>query len=247
MTIENSDHSVNTNFEKAVFWEAAWKKHLDIYLSSPPRCGYWIASKFPDCKTVLEIAGGSCRDSRYLATKGFSSLGTDFDEKTIKYLLSKPQPKNFQLKVEDGFNISFGDSSFDTTFSNGFWVCFNDNSKLEKLLLEQFRITKKYLVCLVHNAANNSLKNEFANKAEEDSLYNIRFFSKRELLDIVYNSKINYKSIKIYKFGGPIDIFLRTKRLSFIKPILIKLIPKIYQFIPLSKAERLAMVITLDE
>ena len=56
------------------FWEDAWVRHLEQYLSTPPRAGLWLAARFPLAAwRVLELAGGSCRDSRYLAEQGVAA------------------------------------------------------------------------------------------------------------------------------------------------------------------------------
>ncbi len=64
---------------------------------------------------------------------------------------------------------------------------------------------------LFHNIENKELVNNFAKKSKEDDLYKIRFFNKNEIEQIVKNSGIKYKNIKILKFGGLIDAFYRKK------------------------------------
>ena len=100
------------NTEK--FWEKSWIEHIDDYLNAIPRAGILIENYFKDVDSVLEIAGGSCRDSRYLANNGFKATGSDFDEKTLQYLREKRFTNDrLNYSKEDAFNLTFQDNSFD--------------------------------------------------------------------------------------------------------------------------------------
>lgn len=237
------------NTEK--FWEETWKKHIETYLNATPRAGIFIENYFKDIETVLEIAGGSCRDSRYLANRGFKVIGSDFSEKTLTYLQKRFPNDRLQYSKEDAFNLSFPDNSFDLVFHNGFFICFEDNNSIKTMLLEQERVSKKYIVFFVHNIKNSKLVANFIEKSKEDDLYDIRFFEKDEVVDIVKNSGVKYRNIKVLKFGGIADIFYKKKFKKVIPNILYPfskvLVPKLYQFQKWSNTERICCIVELDK
>ena len=237
------------NTEK--FWEDSWISHIEVYLNAKPRAGIFISNYFKEEKTILEIAGGSCRDSRYLANNGYDSTGSDFDEKTLDYLQNEKFP-NDKLKYskEDAFKLSFEDNSFDLVFHNGFFVLFDDNSSIITMLKEQERVSKEYIVFFVHNKENKNLINTFNSKAKNDDLYKIRFFNKDEIVGIVENSGIKYKNINILKFGGLYDSFYnkKVKRIpNILSPISKKIIPKLYQYQKWEDTERICCIIEVDK
>jgi len=230
-------------------WTNIWSRHIETYLNSPPRCGYWLASLFPSNISVLEIAAGSCRDCRYLFTIGFDARGCDFDQKTIEYLLTKYPLSMPPLFCEDAFAFSFEDDIVDLSFSNGFWILFNDNEKIKSLLHEQARITRKYIITIVHNADNKKLIDSFFLKAKSDPLYDIRFFSKNELLSIISDSDIHFRTIKLNKFGGKVDILLNKKIKGYfnpINPIAKYIVPRLYKYQSWKYTERIACIIELE-
>lgn len=239
------------NTEK--FWEESWLKHIETYLTATPRAGVFLQKYFNNkSKKILEIAGGSCSDSRYLANNRFLVTGSDFDEKTLNYL-QKERFKDDILKYskEDAFNLSFEDNSFDMVFHNGFFVLFDDNKSLNNMLFEQERVSKKYIVFFVHNKKNINQVEQFREKAKDDDLYKIRFFDNNEVVDIIKNSGIKYKKINILKFGGLFDVFYKKKLKKIIPNILYPfrnfLIPKLYQFQKWENTERVCCIIELDK
>lgn len=240
---------MNENFSQEGYWSEAWQRHIETYLQSPPRTGYWLKSRLAPSETILEIAGGSCRDSRYLATQGYPSLGTDFDQKTIDYLNQRFAGESFRVEREDAFKFSFADKSFDVSFSNGFWVLFEDDAFIYQLIQEQARITRKTLIVLVHNAENTRLVNLFARKAQTDDLYKIRFFRRDELKQIITHSGLRIKSLRFDKFGGVIDrLYARTilKIPNLVRPIAHSFVPQLYPLQPWQQVERIACTIELD-
>jgi len=244
---ENKD--INPSFKQESYWSEAWIKHINNYLTAPPRCGFWLESRFSQTHNILEIAGGSCRDSRYLATRGYKAVGSDFDQKTLEYLDKNHPTQDFQLLKEDAFKFSFKTNEFDVSFSNGFWVLFNDNEDISALANEQARITKKYLVSVVHNAENKKLVDAFKKKSLTDNLYNIRFFNRNEIQEVLKKVNFSYKSISISKFGGPIDKLLSNKigaKSKILHNLFIKLVPLLYKYQPWSMVERVVITIELD-
>lgn len=239
---------MNESFSDEEWWSDAWIRHLETYLAAPPRAGHWIASQFQDDQKILEIAGGSCRDSRYLADIGYRAVGTDFDPRTLDYLKKRFPNSPLVMQREDAFSLSFADKSFDISFSNGFWICFTDDAKIYQLIKEQARVTSKFLVSLLHNKDNAKLVAMFNEKKSSDSLYDIRFFNRDEIARIVYASGIRYKALNFYKFGGQADM-LYAKRIKRIPNVLAPLAkywsPRLYNYQSWSETERIACVITL--
>jgi len=233
------------------FWEASWAKHLAQYLANPPRAGMWLRWRLGRAPLdTLEIAGGSCRDSRYLYTNGWAAVGSDFDIKTIAYLKQQFADVGQTLDVADAFQLPYADKQFDLSFHNGFYVLFNDEKTIFELLHEQLRVTKKRLVFFVHNIENKALRHNFHERAQFDPLYNIRFFSRDEIKHLIEESGIPFKSCHIEKFGGPTDAFYakRIKRIpNPLFPLAKALVPYSYRFLPWRYVERLACIIEIAE
>jgi ubiquinone/menaquinone biosynthesis C-methylase UbiE len=239
---------MNGNFSKEGYWSDAWIKHIEAYLAAPPRAGHWMRCMFPKSYRVLEIAGGSCRDSRYLADKSYDAVGTDFDQKTLDYLNDRYPKSPLAMQREDAFSLSFANKSFDLSFSNGFWVCFSNDEEIYQLIHEQSRVTSRYLVALVHNAGNAALVASFKDLAKADPLYDIRFFSVDELVDIVNKSGVKHRAIRFYKFGGSMDAIYRKKikRLpNMLSGYGQYIAPRMYQYQSWEKTERIACVLEL--
>lgn len=234
------------------FWSESWIQHIESYLEATPRAGIFIDNYFKDTHSILEIAGGSCRDSRYLSHNGYVATGSDFDDKTLKYLQEVKFPNDkLNYSREDAFDLSFNNDKFDLIFHNGFFVLFDENSSLHTMLKEQERIAKKYIVIFVHNRKNKKLVKQFKELSNEDDLYKIRFFDKDEIVNIVKKSGINYKSIRVKKFGGILDV-LYGKRLKKIIPNILypvrkKIISKLYQLQKWENVERICCVVELDK
>ncbi|MDV3350377.1 methyltransferase domain-containing protein [Leptolyngbyaceae cyanobacterium CCMR0082] len=239
---------MNNEFNHDTYWSDTWIKHIESYLAVPPRAGYWITSHFPVSLSILEIAGGSCRDSRYLVSQDLDVIGSDFDQKTLDYLAKRYPESPLLMQKEDAFSLSFANKSIGLSFSNGFWVLFENNQQIYSLIHEQARITEKYMISLVHNIENIKLVNQFKECTKLDSLYDIRFFHREELLEIINESGLKYKSIVMRKFGGPIDKLLTPKIKGIKNPIQTitkKIVPHVYDYQPWTVTERIACVIEL--
>ena len=228
------------------FWEDAWVRHIEQYLAAPPRAGLWLHWRFPLTRwTVLEIAGGSCRDSRYLAELGVRATGSDFDQKTLDYLAQRFPASPLALRREDAAALSLPDHAVDLTVHNGFWVLFGDDARVAALLREQVRVTRHVLVALVHNADNPRQVAAFERKAKVDPLYDIRFFRRDELLPLVQAAGLRPWRTTIEKFGGPVD------RLLALPGVLGRLarhaVPRLYRWLPWRHVERIALVLELHD
>lgn len=239
--------SASKFLQKQNFWEESWQQHIEQYLAAPPRTGIWLVSRFSLANwCVLEIAGGSCRDARFLAEQGIDAIGSDFDQKTLDYLRQRFPQSPLKLRREDAMAISLPDKSVDLSMHNGFWVLFDDNVAIQSLLREQVRITRRVVVAIVHNAENHTLIRRFSQKAKTDQLYQIRFFNRAELLALVYDSGILFQTLRIEKFGGPIDLFLSlSRRLPLLTKGIQWLVPRLYRFQPWHRVERLALIIEI--
>ena len=101
------------------FWDRQWKRRIDRYLSAQPRTGLFIRHRFgSSCNKILELGGGSCRDSAYLAQKGYQCEATDLSPDAVSYLSSKFGSQNLEFSVQDAMNLSFADDSFELVFHN---------------------------------------------------------------------------------------------------------------------------------
>jgi SAM-dependent methyltransferase len=230
------------------FWTEAWRRHIDGYLRARPRCGYWIETFFSKSLTFLEIASGSCRDSLYLAQRGFNILACDFELEALKLVNDRFFNSNLPLFSANAFCLPFMDRSFDVTFSNGFWICYSDDRDLYSLIREQVRITRRYVVSFVHNGENQGLVAHFRSLSSYDSLYNIRFFKRREVLDIVSSSGILYKNVYFRKFGGKMDCLYSGVVNNVPNPLSSfaqLLVPRLYNFQPWEETERIVCIIEL--
>jgi len=233
------------------FWSESWMNHIEDYLDATPRAGIFIKNYFKDINSVLEVAGGSCRDSRYLANNGYKATGSDFDDKTLKYLKEVKFPNDkLNYSKENAFDLSFNDDKFDLIFHNGFFIYFDNNESLNTMLKEQERVAKKYIVIFVHNKENKKLVKQFKELSQNDDLYKIRFFDKDEIKEIVVESGIKYKEIKILKFGGFFDAFYkkRVKKLpNVLYPFRKMIVPKLYQLQKWENVERICCIVELDK
>ncbi len=230
-------------------WNSLWEKYLAVYLKAPPRLGYWISSYFPPPLSVLEIAAGSACDSLFLARQGYRTLATDNNEWVVEKVSEKfSHLSDFTYLVENAFSFSFPDRVVDLSFSNGFWVLFSDDELLRSLAREQARVTGKYMVVVVHNIENKKLVNTFKEKAVSDPLYDVRFFSREELVEIIKTSGIPARSIRVEKFGGIVDVFFNPRIKGVYNPfssLAPRVIPRLYRFLPWNRVERVVCVVEL--
>jgi hypothetical protein len=89
-----------------------------------------------------------------------------------------------------------------------FFIYFRDDSDIKKLLRDQARIARKWVVAIVHNALNVHLVSRFKERSGCDEIFDIRFFRPEEIDRIVRTSGITLQSIRIEKFGGICDTLL---------------------------------------
>jgi len=179
-------------FEEPIFWKDQWEVKSKKYLKGKPLLGYEIEKLISknillNINTICEIASGSARDSLYLG-KIFSVTATDKFTTGFKYAeeIAKKNGSNVSFKQEDALKLSFPDNSFDLVFHNGFFILFSDNIKIIALLKEQIRISKKYVMIVVHNKWDfyGRLRiKHFAKKG--DSLFEFRWWSLKEIKKLI--------------------------------------------------------------
>ncbi|WP_153556596.1 class I SAM-dependent methyltransferase [Roseimaritima sediminicola] len=244
-----STASADPQLQDEEFWSEKWIKHIETYLTADPRTGRWLQSRFNLCgQTVLEVAGGSCRDSRFLHEQGVDATGSDFDARTLQYLRDRDKASEFRLRREDAFALDCESKSFDVVFHNGFWVLFDDDEKLVDSLREHVRVARRYVVILVHNKRNRKLVDTFSRKGKTDALYNIRFFTPEEVRRLCNAPGLGIKRVHIEKFGGPLDGYYGNNR-RIPLPLRLRhyLIPKLYRAQPWPLVERVAAIIELEQ
>lgn len=232
-------------------WFKIWEKHLDQYLKAPPRTGIFIHNYFNSIKSCLELACGSGRDSIFLAKKNVKVTASDSENRVIMDLKKRFIFKNLYYHQVDAFCSPFNDNSFVLVFHNGFFIYFNDNNDLCKLLLEQERISQRYILIVVHNKLNKDLVTNFSRLASNDKIYDIRFFEPDELINIVHMSGVRINKIRILKFGGFFDILYSKWLKRFIPnlfyPMRYFIVPKLYQYQSWEYTERIACIIDLKK
>jgi hypothetical protein len=182
------------------YWSEAWQKHYRRYVTQPSYQAYYLYCVLPKgVETILELGAGSFRDVAQLNKWGYNCIGTDFSTRSVE-IARKVYPRYaWRFQVEDAIALSFPNKIFDLSYHNGLLVCFDDNSTIKQILQEQCRVTRRWIVCTVHNALNSSLKRQFAEKARDDSLYHIRFFEPTEIVELM---RPLCTRIDLYPFGS---------------------------------------------
>lgn len=165
-------------------WDRKW---VDIFAhyQNDIRHGHYVHALLHRAeKEVLEIAAGSFRDVAALNRWGRLGTGMDFSEEAVrraKEQFPEYAPRFHQMSA---FDMAFPDKSFDVSYHNGFWILFSDKELLA-LAREQARITRKRMIVTVHNGHNRQFVEYFARMGQTDPLYDIRFFHKDEIAELM--------------------------------------------------------------
>jgi hypothetical protein len=179
-------------------WDEKWQNIFDHYQQDLRHAYYINAILNLNEKKLMEIAAGSFRDTGALNKWGLECYGTDFSIKSVE--LAKKQFPDLAEKIsqQNAFEFKFKDKAFDLSYSNGFWVLFNDNDIL-KLAKEQARITKYRIVATVHNAHNKQFVEYFDKLKQNDPLYKVRFFEMDEITELMESVTKNIEIIPVGK------------------------------------------------
>lgn len=174
-------------FRDSKFWEDQWKEKAARYLKGKPVLGMIIEdlienNLLTDVENICEIAAGSARDSVYLSKK-YSVIATDKYTAGFKIAaeFAEKNKSNIIFQQEDAYNFTFPDNHFDLVFHNGFFILFPENEKILKLLKEQIRISRKYVMIVVHNKWDLYSRLRIKHYAKKDPLFEFRWWNLREL------------------------------------------------------------------
>lgn len=161
-------------------WDNTWPEIFDHYQADLRHAHYVNAVRQRNEQRILEIAAGSFRDIAWLNDKGITGYGIDFSPEAVSRARNLYPAQADQFSVQNAFNLDFADNFFDLSYHNGFWGYFSDDD-IEKMAVEQARVTRKRIIVTVHNAHNIGFANYFKSKQETDRLFSIRFFSVEEM------------------------------------------------------------------
>lgn len=212
-------------FKDSNFWEKQWKDKADNYLKGKPVLGLFIERLINDnilsnVNSICEVAAGSSRDSLYLARK-FSVTVTDKFVHGFKKAekIGEDNKLNISFRQEDSFNFSFPDNYFDLVFHNGFFILFPDDNDILTLLYEQIRITKKYVLIVVHNKWDFYSRLRIQQHAKRgDALFDFRWWTLKKL------KRIAKKFGKIvYSEGLEVRIIREIQSYKYVPKIIRKL------------------------
>lgn len=178
-------------------WDAKWGDIFDRY-QQDIRHAHYIRSVLRRSETrLLEIASGSFRDMAALNRWGICCDGFDFSEAAVRMARRAFPDIAQKIRRANAFETSVPDAGYDLTYHNGFWVLFDDKD-IKALAQEQARISKYRMIATVHNAGNAQFKSYFEQRALTDKLYDIRFFYKEEMYEMM---RANCKKVTIVPVG----------------------------------------------
>jgi hypothetical protein len=182
------------------FWKEAWGRHFSGYSHTVARQAHYLSFSALDrsIRTILELGAGSFRDTIRLNRWGYNCTGTDFSGEAVQRAREQFPDLADRFHEMDASKLTFPDRSFDLSFHNGLLVVFQDDSLVRQVIQEQVRVTARRVVCTVHNATNKPLVDRFKQLAEQDSLYDIRFFQPDELRSFL---EPHCKSVSLFPFG----------------------------------------------
>lgn len=153
-------------------------------------------------KEVLEIGSGRGVISIFLSLLGYNVTSIDNDKKLVEKCkkTNKRFNTNVKFEVRDALNLKFK-KKFDLVFSEGFFEHFSDG-EIKKLLDEQLRVAKKYVLVSVPN--KNYPSRDFG---DERLLKDIRWFNLFKKLSLRWHVKLSYLN---YQFALRRDKPIKT-------------------------------------
>ena len=180
-------------------WNEKWNEIFKHYQNDKRHAYYINAFIKEGVNSVLEIGAGSVRDVECLNMINVNCFGIDYSKNAVD--LAKELYPKFKNKFFEGdaFNMNmFADNQFDLSYHNGFWILFNNDNDIKKLLEEQIRVTKDMVIATVQNKNNDDFVKYFDKLSIKDPLYKIRFFSIDEMIKIM---SPYFKKIEIIPVG----------------------------------------------
>lgn len=220
------------------FWKANWEKHFSEYVRYVPFQAYYLYFLLEEGdQRLLEIAGGSFHDTACLNKWGVSCEGIDFCPEVVEMARWREPRLRDKLFVMNARRMTFADKAFDVSFHNGFFVNFSSDEDIRQLLKEQVRVTKRLIVCSVHNRMNQRLKKKFSMLSAGDDLYNIRFYTPLELRRLLMPF---CRRVKILPFQIP--EFDRLIALTHARDFVRKIYSQYYHASDIGRCKRLMAV-----
>ena len=165
---------------EASHWDTKWPSIFNHYQQDLRHAYYVRALAHRRDRTALELAAGSFRDVAVLNQMGLYCDGMDYSEEAVKLARQYFPVLASRLHWMDAFQLPLADDAYDLTYHNGFWVLFDD-ADIDRLAIEQARVSRRTVIATVHNAHNRQFHAYFERMRETDSLFNIRFFHEGEI------------------------------------------------------------------
>tara|TARA_R110000850_G_scaffold213377_1_gene339357 strand:+ start:9550 stop:10266 length:717 start_codon:yes stop_codon:yes gene_type:complete len=165
-------------------WDKKWADIFDQYQNDRRHAYYVHAMLKPVERRIFELGAGSFRDMAELRRRGVDCEGMDFSSQAVSR--AKIYFPEFASAIHQmsAFCIPVADKAFDLTYHNGFWVLFSD-PQVRDLAEEQARVSKHRMIATVHNAHNKKFVDYFEKKKVDDPLYNVRFYEKDEISELM--------------------------------------------------------------
>jgi hypothetical protein len=223
-------------------WDNRWKKIFNHYQHDIRHAHYIRALINNDEKNIFEIGAGSFRDMAALRQRSINCSGGDFSQESVRMARTMFPGFANNIYCVNAFSTGFADMSFDLTYHNGFWSCFDDGD-IKLLAKEQARITRKRMIATVHNVHNKQFFDYFEKMKVSDSIYDVRFFSVDEIFSLMQNVCDNIVIIPVGK-GKRLheDVLIRF---GLTNPLLIRTYLKLSGHRFLGSSERLLSIGTV--
>lgn len=177
MNKKQGSHTLTTIDE----WDNKWHDIFEHYQQDTRHAHYINAVRKRRERRILEIAAGSFRDIALLNRSDIEGYGIDFSSEAVSLAQQYYPEQCTRFRVMDAAHLDWQDSYFDLSYHNGFWGLFADND-IQRMAAEQARVTQHRMIVTVHNAHNVGFGAYFDRKKQEDSLFDVRFFTVDEML-----------------------------------------------------------------
>ncbi|MGV8086616.1 MAG: class I SAM-dependent methyltransferase [Candidatus Woesearchaeota archaeon] len=145
-------------------------------------------------KTVLDLGCGHGRYCKMLHEKKYQVTGIDYSAKVIES--AKQLQPQINFSVGDGYNLDYGNKSFDLVLSIGTLQCVSNH---EKILSELTRVAKKAII-ISTLIRNKDIKNPilaFKRRLKEDN-WPTREYNLSELIPLIEQAGFKTAIIRQY-------------------------------------------------